>query len=251
MTSRFIFHLAGILGLFGLALCWLSADTAVAQPPHDIARLVKEGSVTFVYYDHDRAPRKHPGYTTFQFDVSYRSSYQYTWLDQNGGRQLSIEPKIGRLAYRLVNEIQLPKSLHNDEGRWSNSLLKHEFDHVAITLDPRVRMLIDYLCTGTPDISLDLLVRAQVTNEFIDRLIHEAVEPRYESVLKLLLANEKDLDEVTRHGLQKLPNRRKYFEFLFTEPNLKQHGFPYLEEVKPLLQSKAYREVELPYRLKN
>ncbi len=247
MELRFSYRSAAA-GLFVLILGWGPIGAVAAEPPEYFARLIDEGGVTFVFYDPIRQPRTHRGYTTFQFDVTYRSKYRYQWVERAGDRQLVIEPTISQVKCKLVNEVELPSTLNHDR-RWTNSLVKHEFDHVAMTLDPRVRMLIEFLCKATPDIARTLPPSTQVTDELMDRLIHEVVDSRYQAVLKLLLANENDLDVHTRHGIRDLRDRRAYFGSLFTEPNLKQHRFPYLEEVKPLLRKKAYREAELPYDL--
>ncbi len=250
MALRFPFHLAGTLGLITLVSGWISGTLVGAEPPDYFARTIDDGNVTFVFYDPIREPRTHRGYATFRLDVSYRSNYQYKWMDLARGRQVTIKPKIGPITYKLVNEVQLPESLNHDR-RWANSLVRHEFDHVAMTLDPRVRMLIEDLCEGTPDIIRTLPVGATLADEYLDGLVHEAVGPRYQSVLKVLIANEHDFDVHTRHGVRDLPDRRAYFGDLFTEPNLKQQRFPFLEEVKPLLRKKSYREAKLPYRLGN
>ena len=231
-------------------LGWLVPGRGLAQPPEYFARIIDEGNVKFTFYDPAGEPRTHRGYTTFQLDVHYRSTYQYRWSDRENGRQLLVQPIIGQIDYRLANEVQLPETLNHDR-RWREPLVKHEFDHVAMTLDPRVRLLIEQVCRNTPDIIRELPPGTQVTGALIDRLIHEAVEPRYQSVLELLVANENDFDRATLHGLRDLPDRREYFESLFTEPNLKQQNFPYLNEVKRLLREKSYREARLPYRFEN
>ncbi len=221
----------------------------LAEPPEYFARIIDEGNVTFKFYDPAGEPRTHPGYTTFQFDVHYRSTYQWQ-VDAASGRRLVVQPTIGQITYQLVNEVQLPEALNHDQ-RWTHPLVKHEFDHVAMTVDPRIRLLIEHVCRNTPRIVRDLPSGTQVTDSLLDRLIHEAVEPRYQSVLDVLAANENDLDKVTVHGRRILANRRDYFESLFTEPNLKQHGFPYLGEVKQLLREKSFREAKLPYLFDN
>lgn len=222
----------------------LISQRASGEPPEYYARLINEAGVSFVFYDPIRDPRPHRGYTTFHYEVRYRSTYQY-WL--KGGR-IRIAPKVGWFAHQLTNEVLLPESLDHDR-RWTNSLVQHEFDHVAMTVDPRVRMLIEQVCRATPTIERGLPLGTELNDPFIDRLIREEVEPRYQAVLDLLIANEKDLDKVTRHGGHDLPDRRAYFKALFTEPNLRQHGFPYLADVKPLLRKRAYRDAPLPYRL--
>ena len=221
----------------------LISQRASGETPEYYARLIDEADVSFAFYDPVRDPRQHQGYTTFHYDVRYRSAYQY----RLNGRRIRIDPYVGWFAYQLSNEVLLPESLDHD-GRWASSLVQHEFDHVAMTVDPRIRMLIEQVCRATPAIVRDVSLGAEVNGQLIDRLIHDAVEPRYQAVLDLLIANEKDLDKVTRHGRHDPPDRRAYFKALFTEPNLKQHGFPYLADVKPLLRTRGYREAQLPYR---
>ncbi len=227
---------------------WFVPRHGLAEPPEYFARMIDEGNVTFKFYDPADEPRTHRGYTTFLFEVHFQSTYQYRWVDLADRRQVLIEPTIDQFTYRLTNEIQLPQDLNHDR-RWADPLVKHEFDHVAMTLDPRVRMLIEQVCRDTPKIVRELPPGTQAKASLVDRVIREVVEPRYQSVLGLLIANENDLDRATLHGRRDLPDRREYFGSLFTEPNLRQHGFPYLNEVKQLLRSKSYREVPLPYRL--
>jgi hypothetical protein len=250
MESRIFYHLVCALGLSVMVFGALAVDPAVADPPAYFSHLIDAGKVTFDFYDPIRQPRIHRGYTTFHYDVSYRSSFQYQWVDQAGGRRVSIQPKIGQVKCTIVNEVQLPDTLNHD-GRWTNSLVKHEFDHVAITVDPRVRMLIEHLCAGTPKIVRIVPKDTVIGDEFVERLIRELVAPRYQAVLKLLIANENDLDVQTRHGRWDLPDRREYFGSLFMESNLKQQRFPFLDEVRPLLGKKSYREAELPYQYEN
>lgn len=242
--------LVRVLVLSAAVFGWPATDPAHADPPDYFARLIDAGNVGFEFYDPVREPRKHHGYTTFQYNVTYRSSFRYQWADRPNGRQVSIQPKIDQVRCTVANVVQLPETLNHDR-RWSNSLVEHEFDHVAMTLDPRVRMLIEHLCEGTPNLAGILPPGTPVTDEVLERMIHEAVESRYQAVHKLLMANQNDLDVQTRHGVADLGDRRGYFGGLFAESNLKEHRFPFLEEVKPLLRTKSYREAALPYRFEN
>lgn len=235
-----------LLLLLALAHGWVCPEPVGAEPPECFARLISEGNVTFVFYDPVREPRLHRGYTTFRYDVKYRSNFQYRWTDQADGRQLVIEAKIDQIKCTVTNQVELPSSLDHNR-RWTNSLVKHEFDHVAMTVDPRIRMLIETLCEGIPKIVRTLPASTPVTDESVERLLHEVVDSRYQAVLQLLLTNENDLDAQTRHGFHDLPDRNTYFRSLFTEPNLRRHRFPFLEEVRPLLRKKSYREADLPY----
>lgn len=244
-----LFHKTTIaLALLASLFNWFVPCRGLAEPPEYLARMIDEGNVTFKFYDPAKESRTHRGYTTFRLEVNFRSTYQYRWVDLADRRRILIEPTIDQFTYRLTNEIQLPQELNHDR-RWTDPLVKHEFDHVAMTLDPRMRMLIEQVCRDTPNFVRELPPGTQAKASLVDRMIHEVVEPRYQSVLGLLIANENDLDRATHHGRRDLPDRREYFGSLFTEPNLRQHGFPYLNEVKQLLRNKSYREARLPYRL--
>jgi len=68
-------------------------------------------------------------------------------------------------------------------------------------------------------------------------------------VTDAIKANQELFDKVTRHGARPIKDRKKFFGALYTEPNLKEIGFPYLDEVRDILKSVQYSKAELPYYL--
>ena len=222
-------------------------QAASAETPEYFRRVIDEAGVSLVFYDPVREPRVHRGYTAFRLDMFYDASFQYRWEDGAAGRRVTIQTEIGNLRYRISNRVELPQYLDRDDW-WNNSLVRHEFDHVAMTVDPRVRMLFEHLCRNISPITRRLPRAAPVNDAVIKAIIQEEVERRYNAVIDLLIANEHALDAATGHGSRRLADRAAYFRSLLLEPNLKEHDFPFLAEVKDLLQTKAYQEAPLPYQ---
>lgn len=225
----------------------LSNQAALAETPEYFRRLIDEAGVSFAFYDPVQEPRVHRGYTAFRLDMSYEASFQFRWEDGAAGRNVTIQTHIGNIRYRLSNRVELPQYLDNND-RWNDSLVRHEFDHVAMTVDPRVRMLFEHLCRKVAPITRRLPLASPINDAVVKAIIREEVERRCNAVIDLLIANEHALDVATGHGSRQLADRAAYFRALLLEPNLQQHNFPYLVEVNDLLQTKAYQEAPLPYQ---
>lgn len=221
---------------------------AAADVPPYFKRLIEAGNVEFKFYDPRETPREHLGHTESKLHVRHRSSFQFDWTDGRGVRHLTIRTTISKISPRLTHAITLPEWLNSDR-RWNDRLLKHEFDHVAISCDPRVLMLVEHLYNGVDAIHRTVPARTRIDNSFVGELVNEQLALRLEAMIEAMQANQNLLDEVTRHGLRPLADRKKFFGSLYTGPNLKKTGFPYLGEVRDVLTSKAYTEAKLPYQV--
>ncbi len=166
--------------------------------------------MSFAFYDPVQEPRVHRGYTAFRLDMFYDASFQYRWEDGAAGRSVTIQTRIGNIRYRLSNRVELPQYLDNND-RWNDSLVRHEFDHVAMTVDPRVRMLFEHLCRKVAPISRRLPLASPINDAVVKAIIHEEVERRCNAVIDLLIANEHALDVATSHGSRQLADRAAYF----------------------------------------
>jgi hypothetical protein len=232
--------------LFGTAIdggyAW-AADV----PPY-FERLIEAGNVEFEFYDPEKTPREHLGHAQFKLHVRHRSSFQFGWTIGRGVRHLTIRATISDISPRLTHTITLPKWLDSDR-RWRSQLVKHEFDHVAISCGPRVMMLVERLYDGVDTIDQSVPSGTRIDNRFVEKLVNEQISSRLKAVIDVMQANQNLLDEVTRHGIRPIAEGKKFFGSLYTEPNLKEIGFPYLGEVGDILRSKAYREAELPYQV--
>ena len=225
-----------------------AADAQTAGAPPYFKRLIEAGSVEFEFYDAEKTRREHLGHTQFNLNVRHRSSFQFGWTVRRGVRHLTIRATISDISPRLTHTITLPKWLDSDR-RWNDRLVKHEFDHVAISCDPRVLMLVKHLYDGVDTINQTVPQETRIDKRFAGKLISEQLTSRLTAVIEALKANQNLLDEISRHGVRPIGDRKKFFGSLNTEPNLKEIGFPYLDEVRDMLRSKAYTEADLPYQV--
>ena len=219
-----------------------------ADVPPYFKRLIEAGNVEIEFYDPVKDPHTHLGHTEFKLHVSHRSSFQFGWTLGRDVRELTIRATIRGVSPRLTHTITVPDWLDSDR-RWDDRLMKHEFDHVAISCDPRVTMLVEHLYDGVDTIEQTVKPDTRIDNRFVEKLMNERLNSRLKAVVEAVMANQHLLDDVTRHGLRKIADRKNFFDSLYTEPNLKMNGFPYLGEVRDLLKSKTYREAKLPYQV--
>ena len=219
-----------------------------AEIPPYFKQLIETGNVEFEFYDPSKTRREHLGHTEFNVHVRHRSSFQYSWTVRRGVRHVSIRVAVSDISHDITHTITLPERLDSDR-RWNDRLVRHEFDHVAITCDPRVLILIAHLYDGVDRIDREVPAGAKIDNRFVENLINEQITLRLHAVIEAVRANQELLDRVTRHGTRPIADRKKFFGSLYTEPNLKEIGFSYLGDSRDILKSKAYLEAELPYQV--
>jgi hypothetical protein len=234
--------------IVALVLCssGKTADDAKSATPAYFRRLIDAGDVTIEFYDRRADPVPYRGYTEFQLNIRHEFSYRYQWVQQGRTRRVTIEPRLRKVSSSLTHSMRLPKYLDSDR-RWNDPLVKHEFDHVALSCDPRVMMLAEHLLGGVRKIVRTLPDGTTIDDSLVRKLVEEELAKRVEATVELVKANQRLLDEVTRHGARRLPDREAFFRALFTRPNLDRAKFPYTDEALELLQSEDYRKTKLPY----
>lgn len=228
------------------AVALSQTDTQEPEPPAYFQRLIEAGGVKFDFYSRPPVGQRHPGKA--QFDLSWHpvSSFRAKWKPKNGKQQLSIRVKLKTLTYQSTHTLSLPRNLNNPR-RWENRLVKHEFDHVAISADPRARMLAEHLLHRAVQIKVAVDADAEIDDKLVRALIDKEFAARTDAVIELIHSNYALLDKVSRHGTRAIPNRKVFFESLYTKPTLDAAAFPYTGDVLVLLKSKKYRQAELLY----
>ena len=218
-----------------------------AFPVDVVKTLERTGRVTYEYYDPAREFPERPGLTNFRFAIDRRYVYR-SRIDRSGRRrQLVIDLSVTRLDITLTHVVRLPAERSVNEPIHAELVL-HEFDHVAISTDPRPRLLLEHLVRGPARVTLPLETDARAVGDRLDAGLQETLTRSTDAVVALVGFNYAELDRLTQHGTRPLPDRRAFFEGLFTPENLRAAGFPALEQVADLLDSAAYRDAARPYR---
>ena len=217
-----------------------------SKPPEYFQRLIEAGSAKFDFYARRPPRQRYPGRALFHLDCRDQTAYRITWKIKGGKKQVSVRVNLKKVTCELTHTLKLPSYLNN-EGRWKSRLVKHEFDHVAISCDPRVTLLVQHLYGDVKRLLTTVDADVKIDDKLVRPLIDKAYNARANAVIALIKSNYVLLDKVSRHGTVPIENRKLFFQSLYTKPNLDQAGFPYTSDVLGLLKSKKYREAVLLY----
>jgi hypothetical protein len=201
-----------------------SLTARLPAPPEAIAKLIAGGAVVFDFYDEKQNEYAFAGETTFDFHYEYRCRTRYRIIDDSesqsagdrvsedaSGRALEVTLDYEDVVLKISHRMRLPSRLV-DERFFDQQLVKHEFDHVAISADPRLpALLVKMLSDRNSKVVIPL---SQAENESRDRLMYanisrktasEATTKVFEDFVSLVRIRYKELDQVTRHGIVPLP----------------------------------------------
>ncbi len=217
----------------------LLAETGPAAPAADPARaaLLTAGHVAFVA---GRAAAGDERGAATRFELSYAYGYRYRVRreDRGAGWRIAVTPEItGRVALRHV--VELPGA-PDDTAAAARRLLHHELDHVAISTDGRVALILERLMASMGTLERDLPAGTRLTDSLVRSVVDEAVSARKAAVQALVQAGYDRLDSLTRHGLEPLPDRRAFFEGLYSRRGLEEARFPWLAALGDLPESPEY-----------
>lgn len=214
--------------------------------PQELKRLIDEGKVKVVYDSDPKFVQAARGWADFQVDLRYTFKFNLTKTRKNGRWQVKLaitklEPKL-----ELTHLIRLPASFKSPEV-WKNRILRHEFDHVAVSLDPRARLLQQHLLKKLRIIERTLEPNEEPSEEILGKLVEDEIKKRREAVVELMRQNNVLLDKVGAHGAQSVPDRAAFFEKLYSKEHLADQNFPFVDQVLDLLEKPKYRNAELPF----
>ena len=126
------------------AVALAQANSQESKPPEYFQRLIEAGGAKFDFYAGRPPDQRYPGRALFYLNWRDETAYRTTWKTEDGKKQVVVRVNLKKVTCELTHTLKLPRRLNNDR-RWTNRLVKHEFDHVAISTDPRVTMLVEHL----------------------------------------------------------------------------------------------------------
>jgi len=217
------------------------------KPPADLAPLIKAGNVTIAFHDPKQAQDIGAGgRARFHFKTHEKYRYSYKWNRRDGKLLLDVTPAVTDVDMELTHTIKIPIH-YNRRGMWNRRLVRHEFDHVAISTDPRAYLLLKHLFLQMGTIHGEFDDTDQDKEELVCKLLKDEIDRRRDAVRKLIGDNYKLLDDVSAHGKRRIGHRIDFFKRLYTKENLHEMKFPYLPEVLDVLESEEYAKARLYY----
>lgn len=187
--------------------------------PEPIQQLLKEADVSFEFYEGEIGDGQYPGLTTFDASYSYRARHSFRVTGSGTALQLVVQPRFSALRFTRSHVIRLPRSLQGPDF-FENPLVLHELDHVRISNDPRWEQLFRSRVRKIVSLTAPLPAGSAATKNAADRLIRDAIENAFREVQQLVEIRYRELDQVTQHGLQLLPENywQGFAESILPEP---------------------------------
>jgi len=234
------------------AVSCLAAIASAEEPPPapaDMQAMLDAGDVEIVFYDPVKNPRKFLGET--KYDYFFRHSFQAEYEPVRvGNRTTAARIRLSKISVTATHKhkIFLPESRRGPR-LWSDTLTRHEFDHVSLSIDPRIEALLQAVFQQVSQVKVPLPAGQELTGAWINQEVDKLLSARGQSVYAIVSYNNKQLDQLTEHGTKPIADRAIYFERLYTKENLDVAGFAHTGEVLELLKTESYRSLQPRYLL--
>ncbi len=183
------------------------------QPPDVLSKRIRVGKVRFEFYDPQVVKRALAGETQFEFRYSYdsRSNWKLTKKDDQPAIEVAIRYR--NIKLERSHRVLLPEEMIGDD-LFQRRLTLHEFDHVAISCDDRLPVLLELMLKERNAVIGKLLneqsdrFEGQPTTEDLTRISNQFVKTASDQVFRdfvaLVAIRYRELDRVSNNGLQPL-----------------------------------------------
>ncbi len=177
------------------------------EPPEPLGDLIEAGRVTFEAGEREESTELSGGLRTAA-ETHYKIAYNYNsrsrWAVDSANRRLRITVRFFSIRWEPTHVIWFRRRPETD-GFWSDVLVRHEFDHVRISNDPRLAKRFEEMLREKSVISHQLSEGDVVNRPFVDHLVAEHVDNVFAEISELIAIRYKELDRVTRHGRDAVP----------------------------------------------
>lgn len=226
----------------------------LANAPGEFVRLIEKGNVR-IQVDDDRIRRSgKAALTHFQFSIDFDFKYRPEWIPstaQSGVWKAKITAWLDQPKINPEHIIYVP-STFRPEDPWRSRLLKHEFDHVAVSSDPRLVKIIQRILQRRKTWIESFEQPTRPTDSEIRERIRQDVERTVKSCELMIQSKYDELDKQSTDGLTALPDRMDFFVDLYSVEGLARSQFEHLDLVKSFVADRlsgdaAIKEIENHY----
>jgi len=236
-----------------------SDQTADASPhpwietaPPAFARLIELGRVQIKIDDKRLDIARKQALTHFKIKADYRYLYtqQSTRVDpkNDGGYVAKINARITVPEIEILHDISI-RSGFNPRDPWKSPLMKHEFDHVSISTDPRLLKLLKKILNRKISIDVRWNSDERFSDELVSRAIKAEINTQIAELERVVQANYDRLDRETRDGTMDAKDREALFTTMYDIDSLRALNFLYLDAAKSIVQDSRDKDVLEHYSL--
>jgi hypothetical protein len=241
-TARLCFFICSLI-LHGT--CWPQDRSAsqfkepfaswIDTAPPGIKRLIDIGQVTFETDDLELTQRNKQGLTLFRFDYRYRYRFSTSIAKPQDGSDI---PRILVSASIFVSDITwshrvIVGSNFKPELPGRSRLLQHEFDHVSISTDPRLKVLLQLTLGAAMRFEIpehEIPPREnQTLAQRIDDQIASRMKERVLEIERVTQSFNDRFDKESNSGSQTITKRDALFCDFFSTDSLSKLDFQFHE----------------------
>jgi hypothetical protein len=180
--------------------------SSLPKPPDEIAEQLREGKVHLITgkqpTDHVANQRGLDAQTDFEINFNYRCQPQ--WQHDAVRGTVRIRMNFTRIHWEPKHTIWF-RNPPNSNHFWQDALVRHEFDHVRLSADPRMKKQFIQMLRAKRVITPSVETNQVVNRDLVDRFIGEYVTSVFQEITELIDIRYRELDRVTRHGRQPVP----------------------------------------------
>jgi hypothetical protein len=216
--------------LFSIALLWQvsSADIALGQrqkaavhpwlatAPGEFVRLIQAGEVSIEEDDERLRKENRQALTFFELTIDYQYFMQYQTVESGpDGQTVRVNVRYKKPTSRVVHKV-IVGSDFKPVAPWSNPLLMHEMDHVAISTDPRLERWIESFFVMERNWDFNFQQSTKPTDGQIQKRIVEKSQELTLDVERWIQFLYDYLDSESVQGTQDIANRSSFYFNLYS-----------------------------------
>lgn len=214
--------------------------------PVNLARLVEVGNVQIEVNEAVVRAANRTAITEFSFQFQYRMRFRPAFSAKPGDSNSSTHYRVRLydIEWRFQHKISLSES-YRPSKPWVSALLLHEFDHVAVSTDPRLAAIVESLENSDIVVKVKESSDQRMLRAAIDQAVDEYTKNFRVAIEKLVNKCYIKLDGKSQNGLKLIDARSEFFQSLYAVETLRREEFPYLDQALKAIervQGKSLKE---------
>jgi hypothetical protein len=194
----------------------VNAHPWLATAPGEFVRLIQAGEVSIEEDDERLRKENKQALTFFELTIDYRYVMKYQTVESGPEQQvIRVNVRYKKPTSQIVHRI-IVGSDFKPALPWTNPLLMHEMDHVAISTDPRLEKWIEHFFAVERNWDFVWQQSMKPTEGQIQKKIVEKSQELTFDVERWIQFLYDQLDSESIHGTQDIANRSKFFAQLYS-----------------------------------
>lgn len=226
----------------------------MSDAPGEFVRLIDKGNVSIQVDDELVRKSGKSAITIFRFALDFDYKFRSQWVEsgaRSGVWKAKITSWIDQPKVRPEHTICIP-SKFNPKSPWQSALMKHEFDHVAISTDPRLIKIIQKVLERRKTWVEEFEQATMPRESEIRQRIEVEVGRTVKICETMIQAQYDELDKKSTDGMSSIENRQEFFLGMFSVQGLERCKFAFLADMRAFVSDRlsndsTAKEVEEHY----